>query len=84
MPTTTNVPLTNGADWVQIGGVVNPLVIQNEITHRVVEFCFSATEPSSSLKGHLLKSSEFQSGVLGSQMWARSTSGDITVIVTEG
>lgn len=83
MPTTTNIPLQVSAGWVVAGGLVDPIVIQNAHEYRELEVCFGTAAVVYPIRGHTLKSGEKEWGIVGSQMWLRTTTGAITVIITE-
>ena len=83
MPTTTNIPLTVNDGWVAAGGLVDPIVIQNDHKYRDLEFCFGTAAVVHPTRGHTLTAGEKEWGIVGSQMWLRTTTGAITVIITE-
>lgn len=83
MPQTTNVIVPESYNWTSVGDKVSPLVIQHFAGWQILGMAFSDEAPSPSVTGHALLSGEKESGIVGSQLWVRSPSGSITVILTE-
>ena len=83
MPTTSNIEVDQGQDWTQIGGTSLPFVIQHVDDFKILGMAFSDNEPSLLTTGHPLRAGEKESGIIGSQLWVRSTSGTVIVILTE-
>jgi hypothetical protein len=83
MATTTNTPLEVSNGWVSVGGLVGPVVIQNDHKYREIEVCFGTAAVVDPVRGHTLKAGEKEWGIPGSQMWIRTATGAITVIITE-
>ena len=86
MATTIHVLLIAGAAWEPIGGLVDPFVIQNGNIYpeHVTQLCFTASDqvyPTID-SAHTLESREKESSWIGSQMWLRNLTTDVTVNVT--
>jgi hypothetical protein len=82
MVTTTNIQVTPADGWVAIGDTSTYVAIQHLHNYKVLDMTFGATEPPLTTIGHPLASGELESGILGSQLWVRSSSVAITAIVT--
>jgi hypothetical protein len=83
MATTTNINLKVIDGWVTAGGLVDPIVIENGHTYRDLEVCFGDAAVTEPMLGHFVKAGDREWGIVGSQMWIRAASGNITVVITE-
>jgi hypothetical protein len=82
MLTTTNVEVTSADGWVAVGGTDSYVAIQHLHKYKELEMTFGATTPPLTTLGHPLAKGVMESGILGSQLWVRSPSATIIVIVT--
>ena len=83
MAETTNTLLKVSDGWVQVGGLTDPIVVQNDHPNLNIWVSFSSSEPLPLARGHTLKPYKMEWGIIGSQMWMKATTGDVTAIITE-
>jgi hypothetical protein len=83
MLTTTNIEVTPAGGWVAVGGTATYVAIQHLHNYQTLDMAFGTIAPALTVIGHPLTHGEMESGQLGSQLWVRSRSVSITVLVTE-
>ena len=85
MATTINISITQSETWTAIGGTENPIAFEHLDSFKFLSVAFTASSSitPSIVSGHKLEANLKETGIIGSQAWARSTSGTIVLILTE-
>lgn len=82
MVTTTNIEIAPDDGWVAVGGTDTYVAVQHLHNYKELEMTFGVTAPALTIIGHPLARGEMETGIVGSQLWVRSPSAPIIVIVT--